>query len=205
MIACYYAPLPSPSEARAALPRLPLWRQEKARTIRNEAAFCRSVGAGLLYMYALRQQGLDPMQPVAFLAAGKPVFPDSDLHFSLSHSGPYVLCALGDSPLGGDIQEPRPLRLSMARRFCPAEKAALEALPEAGQAEALLRLWCRKEAWVKAESRERMLRLDEYDVQRGRNWLFSDFSLPRGVFGAICARETAPPPLFVEVRKLLDL
>lgn len=202
MIVSYYAPLPGLTEARDALSRLPAWRREKAQTIQNEAAFRRSVGAGLLYSFALRAQGLDPERPAAFLGAGKPVYPEGDVHFSLSHSGPYVFCTLGDTPLGADIQEPRPVRLSMARRFCPEEQAYLQALPDAEQTEALLRLWCRKEAWVKAESRERMLRLDEYNVLADGPWLFTDLRLPGGVWGAVCARSPAPDPHFVDVYRL---
>ncbi len=201
MILCYYASVPGPETARAALPRLPRWRRERAEKIQNEAAFCRSVGAGLLYVRALETLGLDPGQPVEYLAAGKPVRAAGDVHFSLSHSGPFVLCALGDGPLGADIQEPRPVRLSMARRFCPAERETLEALPSETRTEALLRLWCRKEAWVKAESRERMLALDEYDVRDGSGpWRFTDFSLPDGVLGSICARETAPAPQCIDIK-----
>ncbi len=204
MIVSYFAPMPAPDEARAALARLPRWRRERAEKFNNEAAFGRSVGAGLLYAHALRRAGLDPERAVVFLDAGKPVFAAADAWFSLSHSGAYVLCALADAPVGADIQEPRPVRLSMARRFCAAESEALHALPPEAQTDSLLRLWCRKEAWVKAESDGRLLRLDEYNVLSpdGR-WRFSDFSLPDGLFAALCAREAAAEPLFVSKSELL--
>lgn len=78
--------------------------------------------------------------------------------FSLSHGGGMAgvaLAAQGDLPLGLDL-EARGRRISpeIARRyFAPAEIAALEALPGAGRAEALVRLWTLKEAFVKATGR----------------------------------------------------
>ena len=41
---------------------------------------------------------------VDFLESGKPVFADSPLHFSLSHSGRLVAALLSDAPCGVDIQ-----------------------------------------------------------------------------------------------------
>lgn len=198
MIRVYATAALSPAEARALLPRLPLWRQEKARRLNNENAFRLSVSAGALWAHALRTQGEDPARPVTLLAAGKPVFSRGGPFFSLSHSGELVLCALSPKPIGADVQELRPAKLSLARRFCPGEYARLQALPESAQTEALLALWARKEAWVKAESRERMLRLDEYNVLEPGRWHFSDFRLPGGSFCSVCAETAAPEPLIIE-------
>ena len=64
---------------------------------------------------------------------------------------PEVLCALGDAPLGVDVEGPR-CSIQMARRFFhPREVAFAEALPPAEQTEALCRLWVAKEAFLKAE------------------------------------------------------
>lgn len=197
---CYLA-LPAPAQAQALFPQLPLWRQEKARRIRNEAAFCASVGAGILWRQVMARHGIGPETPVDFLPAGKPVLRDGELFFSLSHSGPWALCAVSDGPVGADVQEPRPARISIARRFCPAERQWLESLPPQEQNEALLRLWARKEAWVKAESRQRMLALDECSVLQPQGpWIFSDFLLPQNCPAAVCARQSAPAPQLLEIQ-----
>lgn len=71
-----------------------------------------------------------------------------------SHSGGALLLATGPGvQLGADVERlrPRPRALELAERFfAPAETEALHALPEAVRTEAFLRLWCAKEALLKA-------------------------------------------------------
>lgn len=73
---------------------------------------------------------------------------------SWSHSGQALLLATGlDVQVGADIERlrPRPRALELAQRyFAPEETTALRALPEAGRPLAFLRLWCAKEALLKA-------------------------------------------------------
>ena len=76
---------------------------------------------------------------------------------SWSHSGEYLLVALGQGvELGVDLERlrPRPRALDLARRFFhPREAAWLQALPEPARAGAFVRLWCAKEAVLKAHGR----------------------------------------------------
>ncbi|AER54909.1 4'-phosphopantetheinyl transferase [Pseudoxanthomonas spadix BD-a59] len=73
---------------------------------------------------------------------------------SWSHSGQALLLTTGpDVQVGADIERlrPRPRALELAQRyFAPEETTALRALPEAGRPLAFLRLWCAKEAVLKA-------------------------------------------------------
>lgn len=73
---------------------------------------------------------------------------------SWSHSGQALLLATGpDVEVGADIERlrPRPRVLELAARyFTPAEADALRALAEADLNLAFLRLWCAKEAVLKA-------------------------------------------------------
>ncbi|MCD7757781.1 MAG: 4'-phosphopantetheinyl transferase superfamily protein, partial [Clostridiales bacterium] len=80
----------------------------------------------------------------------KPLLADApDVGFNLSHSGPWAVCALCAAPVGVDIQEERPLRRNLLRRFAPAEQTLLESLPEAERQSAFYDLWCLKEAFCK--------------------------------------------------------
>ena len=110
-------------------------------------------GAWALLARCVREVwGLEPLPAVARGEHGKPRFPDHpDHHFNLSHSGPYSLCALSDSPVGADIQivkdswNPR-----LPQRVCSPEQLAwLEGQPDRNRAFALL--WTLKEARVKYE------------------------------------------------------
>lgn len=186
--------------AEALAERLPLWRRERFERLRNGEARQESLCAGLLFACALRRRGVDPNEPVTLLPAGKPVFSGrDDVHFSLSHAGRYVLCAVSGSPVGADVQPVRSASLSIARRFHPDEQAWLSALPEGGRQAGLFRLWTRKEAWVKAASRDRTLALDETNVLRDAGGLyFRDYRLAADVPAAVCGAEE-PPGSFIPV------
>lgn len=73
---------------------------------------------------------------------------------SWSHSGQALLLATGaDVEVGADVERlrPRPRALELAQRYFAAEETrALQALAEADRTLAFLRLWCAKEAVLKA-------------------------------------------------------
>ena len=63
----------------------------------------------LLGSLLLETRGVEPLPPMARMETGKPWFPDyPHLHFSVSHSGGLSLCALGEGPIGADIERVRP-------------------------------------------------------------------------------------------------
>jgi len=76
---------------------------------------------------------------------------------SWSHSGDHLLVAFGRGvALGVDRERlrPRPRALELARRFFhPREATWLAARPEPGRELAFVRLWCAKEAVLKAHGR----------------------------------------------------
>ena len=196
----------------AALPetaaaRLPGWRRELLDRLKNENARQESLCAGLLFAYAMERRGLPRDAAVERLPAGKPVLCGrEDVFFSLSHSGRYALCAVSGSAVGADVQEIRPARTGIARRFHPEERAWLESLPAEERNEALFRLWARKEAWVKAVSDGRILSLAEADVLHALPGLvFRDYALPGGYAAAVCAAagEEIPLPEPVSTAALL--
>ncbi|MFD4245592.1 4'-phosphopantetheinyl transferase family protein [Streptomyces sp. NPDC058525] len=81
------------------------------------------------------------------VAGGGPV------HFSLSHSGDVAYLAFSGVPVGIDVEE-TPSQEALADvlpLLHPAEIAELNALPEADRPAGLARVWCRKEACLKAQ------------------------------------------------------
>ena len=80
---------------------------------------------------------------------GKPYFPNSDWHFSISHTKSHVFCALSEKPIGIDAEETdRNANLQLAEKILsPAEKARFDA--SADKRKALLRLWVLKESYAK--------------------------------------------------------
>jgi 4'-phosphopantetheinyl transferase len=99
---------------------------------------------------------------------GRPRLGDPDRDCNWSHSGPWLLVALADrARVGVDIEamRPRPRALEIARRyFHPREAEVLAALPAGARDAAFLRLWCAKEAVLKAHGRGLAHGLDRFEV-----------------------------------------
>ena len=84
---------------------------------------------------------------------GRPCLPGDELHTSLSHADAAVAVAVSRGPVGVDLElATRASQMpGIAERVLhPVEAAAFAGLPEAQRAEALLALWVRKEALLKA-------------------------------------------------------
>ncbi len=194
------------SEERAVL--LPRWRRRRLERLRYAPAREASLGAGLLWRYVMERHGIHPEEPVRFLQAGKPVFAQrDDKHFSLSHSGPYALCAISDRRVGVDVQQIKPVHLSVARRFHFRERDWLAEQPHDEQQRAFFHIWTRKEAWVKAVSQDQLLGLDQEDVIHGpEGWQFDEYRLGDDYVAAVCAQqgEIIQPPVVVEAEELVS-
>lgn len=99
-----------------------------------------------------------PLAPLVRDLHGRPRFvPPQAYDASWSHSGDGLLVALGEGvAVGADLERlrPRPRALELARRFFdPRETAWLEALPAAAREDTFVRIWCAKEAILKAHGR----------------------------------------------------
>ena len=53
---------------------------------------------------------------------GKPYAKDLAVEFNISHSGEMVVCAVDDKPIGIDIEQIRPIDLTVAKRICTDEE-----------------------------------------------------------------------------------
>ena len=86
---------------------------------------------------------------IAIADRGKPYFVESSWHFSISHTGRHVFCALSDEPVGIDAEEKeRKIDLRLAEKILsPSEKVRFEGAED--KRAALLRLWVLKEAAAK--------------------------------------------------------
>lgn len=102
-----------------------------------------------------RYVGVAP-EAVEFLRTdkGKPYLPQSDIHFSLSHSGHWALLAVGKAELIGiDIEAVGTTRdlIGIAESYYhPHEFARVQTLSGVAQSDYFYRLWTLKEAFFKA-------------------------------------------------------
>jgi len=119
-----------------------------------------------------------------------------------SHSGEGLLVALVEGGrVGIDLESlrPRSRALALARRFFdPAEAGWLKGLDEAEQARSFLRLWCAKEALLKAHGHGISFGLDRLrftDTAEGLRLQACDPAL--GAVEAWSIRELRPAPGYV--------
>lgn len=101
-------------------------------------------------------------------AHGRPTLAATGHDCNWSHSGPWLLVALAEGARVGvdlELRRPRPKALEIARRyFHPGEAAALAALGAEARGPAFLRLWCAKEALLKALGRGLAHGLHRFEV-----------------------------------------
>ncbi len=73
-----------------------------------------------------------------------------DLHFNISHSGAYIVCAFSNGEVGIDTEQVRRARMPVAHRFFhPEEIAALEGVAAIERDRQFFRYWSIKEAFLK--------------------------------------------------------
>lgn len=111
-----------------------------------------------------------PLPEIRVTDRGKPYFPDSPLHFSITHTPAHAFCALAEHPVGIDAEEmDRAINPRLAEKILsPGELARYEAA--ADKRAALLRLWVLKEALAKLTGRGwgNYLRETDFDPQDPR-------------------------------------
>lgn len=72
------------------------------------------------------------------------------IHYNISHSGDYIVCALSDSEIGVDIERRTVSRMAVARRFFhPKEIICLERCSGEKQRELFFNYWSVKESYLK--------------------------------------------------------
>jgi len=108
---------------------------------------------------------------LAYNAFGKPVLPHSEgIHFNVSHSGEWIVCAGDNREVGVDVEQVRPIDLNIAKRFFhPSEFAQLMAVEDHRRLELFFKLWTLKESYIKAIGKglSRPLNTFSFDLTNG--------------------------------------
>lgn len=141
-------------------------RRAKALSHRFMKDRALSLGVGLLLNLALSREAPGiPLPPRIRLGEfGKPYLAAGVPFFSLSHSGEYAACAVGDEEMGLDIEETGEADALVARRcFLPAELSRVMPDGRNVDAEGFCRLWTMKESFMKRLGTG--LSLDPLDVE----------------------------------------
>lgn len=151
-----------------ALNLLSPYRQQKIALLKHEKDKNRGLGAGIVLDHGLETYGLRERETeYEFGEWGKPSLKyHSDIHFSLSHSGDYAICSIGDKPIGNDIERVREGHLKVADRFyAPEELAFLYAVQDEEEiTRRMFRIWTMKESFLKVTGRGISLPMGEFSV-----------------------------------------
>ena len=148
--------------------------------------------------------GLSFLPDISVKPGGKPFFASlPDVHFSLSHSDGFIMCAVSDSPVGCDIQTVRNVSEKLIRRIMGNGEA--KRFEERGRrTEDFFRLWTLKESALKlygdpgADFTALCFELDPPASETG-NMLCAVYESIPDCFAAVCSEADAPPENLTEI------
>jgi len=136
----------------------------------NNSSKLQTVAGELLARYSVGQYLQSPLQEISlvFGEKGKPHIGNlSDVHFNISHSGNYVVCAVAPNEIGIDVERIRRVNLRIAERFFShSEISDLMALGEEARMHYFITLWTIKESYLKAIGRGLTQHLNSFTIIR---------------------------------------
>lgn len=129
----------------------PLEKRQRILSQRLKQNADNMVVGGALVRHMLWEKFLIPANAsISYGEFGKPYLTDyPGAHFSISHSGEFVACAVCDRPVGVDMQEIRAYRPDVAERVC-TYKELRQIKTSVDLAAEFTKIWTMKEAKVKA-------------------------------------------------------
>lgn len=144
------------------------YRRQKIALLKHKKDKNRSLGAALSLNAALKTYGLEERSMEYDLEEqGKPVFRYyPEIHFSLSHSGDFAICSIGEVESGSDIEWVRSGKARLAERFFAEEELAWirKAASTGEQEDRMFRIWTMKESFLKVTGFGMSLPLKEFAV-----------------------------------------
>ena len=151
--------LPDPLEAPRVMDGLSEERKKKIVRYKQPEGRRQSLGAGLLLRQALARHGMQETE-VYIGKNGKPEV--KGICFNLSHSHNIVVCAIGEKPVGCDVEkEESSAKEKVAERFfCDTEIAYLK-----DKKEEFFRFWTMKESYVKMTGEGLRLPLNQFEIR----------------------------------------
>lgn len=102
---------------------------------------------------------------------GKPFLMNyTGVHFNISHSHAWVVCAVSDIPIGIDIEAIKPIDMDIAKRFFSKEEyGSLVSKNHVERLQGFFELWSLKESYIKAWGKGLSVPLDSFIIQIGQN------------------------------------
>ncbi|GAE04097.1 4'-phosphopantetheinyl transferase [Paenibacillus sp. JCM 10914] len=138
---------------------------------------------------------------------GKPYLKEyPDIHFNISHSGHWIVCAVSDDWIGIDVEQVNVVDLAIADRFFhPAEREQLLHLHKNKRQSLFFDFWTLKESYIKAVGKGLHLPLDSFALEmrdegwapimgeEGRTFFFRQYEIEEGYKMSVCSPCSAFP------------
>jgi len=145
---------------------------EKLKKISNPANRYRSAMGEILTRYAIQSvSGINTGDLVVEIGPnGKPFLTSHpQIHYNISHSGEYVVCAVAKVNLGIDVERIRDVNFRVAERyFSKAELADLMKYEPYERRDYFFTLWTIKESYLKALGKGLTKSLSSFTVRKDR-------------------------------------
>jgi len=145
-----------------------------------------------LLEYAFKAAGYPfSWEKIVYSAKDRPYLESSPVDFNISHSGAYVVVAIGSGRIGIDIEQHRRVRLELFNRQFTAEEW-IQIRSARDPQQQFFRFWSIKEAAIKADGRGVEVLSDtaittEDRLQIGEiPWYYQPLPVAQGYSAAVC-------------------
>lgn len=144
-------------------------RRRRVNDIAGEDDRRRTVAGELLARRLLAQRlGCGEGEvPLRWDEMGKPAVDAVGVYVSVSHSGPYAVCAIADVPVGVDVEVVRSADEKFMRRVCSEAEMAYIRVGDDGDCARFWETWTAKEALFKLTGKGPLLALSRLALPRG--------------------------------------
>ncbi|SHH71942.1 4'-phosphopantetheinyl transferase family protein [Virgibacillus chiguensis] len=135
----------------------------------------RSLFGILLIQQVLYEKGIN-INNISFCYNdyGKPfLYGQNTVHFNISHSGEWVVCATDILPIGIDIEKIKPIDLKIAKLFFSKEEYEfIKSMPNRTKLFTFYEYWTLKESYVKAVGKGLSIPLDSFSILNNKDMYF---------------------------------
>lgn len=153
---------------RKLMPLIDRHKQMKISKYHRWEDVFRSLLGDVLARYVINVKTNLPIREVVFCqnSYGKPYVKGiTGLHFNISHSGNWVVCAVGSAPVGVDIERIADSDLSIAKRFfTKREYKWLYEKNDQERKQSFYKLWTMKESYIKAVGKGLSIPLESFEI-----------------------------------------
>ena len=148
--------------------------RDKVAKLKSDSAIRETLSAYLLLHKACEELGLNDLDnEIAVDEHGKPYFANArDRYFNISHSHDRVMCAIGDVPVGCDVQKighKSERGMKLAKRFFTKEEfeKLMSIEDESERNRFFFEMWTLKESYIKCVGKGLGIALDSFSVLEG--------------------------------------